>query len=82
VNEHEIAENCDVDINLMRLHKLVSSIKKDLFFYIQTDNNITCKIDGNPTVHEGFVMSNCYGTYKIVDRQTFSRLNFTLPKTW
>jgi hypothetical protein len=82
VDEHEIAENHDVDINLLRLWKLISSIKKDLFFYIQTDDNITCEIDGNPTVHEGFVMSNSHGTYKIVDRTEFSRLNFIIPKSW
>jgi hypothetical protein len=82
VDEHRIAEDHDVDINTMRLWKLVESIKMDMFFYIQTDDDITCEIDGNPTVHEGFVMSNQYGTYKIVDRSEFSRLNFISPKNW
>jgi hypothetical protein len=82
VDEHEIAENYDVDVNLMRLYKLVESIKMDMFFYIETEDDIDCEIDGNPTVHEGFVMSNQYGTYKIVDRSEFSRLNFISPKNW
>jgi len=82
VDEHEIAENYDVDINLMRLWKLVASIKMDLFFFIDTDDDILCEIDGNESDHEGFVMHNKFGSYKIVDRMQFSRLNFTLAKNW
>ena len=82
VCEHEIAENYDVDINLLRLWKLVASIKMDLFFFIDADDSISCEIDGRESVHEGFVMTNKFGTYKIVDRAEFSRLNFTLEKNW
>jgi len=82
VCEHEIAENYDVDINLLRLWKLVASIKMDLFFFIDADDSISCEIDGRESVHEGFVMNNRYGTYKVVDRAEFSRLNFTLEKSW
>jgi hypothetical protein len=80
VDEHEIAENHDVDINLMRLWKLVESIKMDMFFYIESDTDITCQIDGRLSDHEGYVMTNAYGTYKIVNRDEFSRLNFTIAK--
>jgi hypothetical protein len=82
VDEHEIAENYDVDINLMRLWRLVESIKMDLFFYIESNTDITCQIDGKLSDHEGYVMTNEFGTYKIVDRDEFSRLNFTLQKSW
>ena len=82
VDEHEIAENYDVDINLLRLHKLVASIKMDLFFFIDTDDSISCEIDGKEAAHEGYVLSNQFGTYKIVDRTEFSRANFTLQKNW
>jgi hypothetical protein len=82
VDEHEIAENYDVDINLMRLWRLVESIKMDLFFYIESNTDITCQIDGRLSDHEGYVMTNKFGTYKIVDRDEFSRLNFTLQKSW
>ena len=82
VCEHEIAENYDVDINLLRLWKFVASIKMDLFFFIDADDSISCEIDGNESVHEGFVMTNKFGTYKVVDRAEFSRLNFTLEKNW
>jgi hypothetical protein len=82
VCEHEIAENFDVDINLLRLWKLVYSIKMDLFFFIDTDSSVSCEIDGQQSEHEGYVMVNDYGMLKIVDRQNFSRLNFTIAKDW
>lgn len=82
VDEHEIAENYDVDVNLMRLWKLVASIKVDLFFFIHTDDSISCKIGDDESEHEGYVLHNKFGSYKIVDRHQFSRLNFTLAKDW
>jgi hypothetical protein len=82
VDEHEIAENCDVDINLMRLWKLVESIKMDMFFYIESDTDITCQIDGKIADHEGFVMHSEFGSYKIVNREEFSYNNFNLTKSW
>lgn len=82
VDEHEIAENYDVDINLMRLWRLVESIKMDMFFYIETDDDIVCEIDGEISDHEGFVLHNEFGSYKIVDRSKFSHYNFTLAKQW
>ena len=82
VNEHEIAELHDVDINLLRLWKLVYSIKMDLFFYISTEDVVDCYIGGDEVQHEGYVMHNDFGSYKVVDRTTFSRLNFTVAKSW
>jgi len=82
VNEHEIAENYDVDINLLRLWKLVHSIKMDLFFYISREDVVDCYIGGEECDHEGYVMHNQFGSYKIIDRDTFSRMNFIIEKTW
>jgi len=82
VNEHEIAQNYDVDINLMRLWKLVESIKMDMFFYIESDTDIMCEIDGKLSDHEGYVMHNKFGSYKIVNREEFSYNNFNLTKSW
>ena len=82
VNEHDIAELHDVDINLLRLWKLVYSIKMDLFCFIECDDSMDCYIGGEQVAHEGFVMHNEFGSYKVVDRETFSRLNFTIAKSW
>jgi len=82
VDEHEIAENYDIDVNLMRLWKLIESIKMDLFFYIETDDQISCEIEGKESDHEGYVMHSEFGSYKIVDRSQFSHANFTINKNW
>ena len=82
VNENEIAEKTDCDINLIRLWKLVASIKEDLFCFIQEEDDICCMIGNAPTLHEGYVLHNKYGVFKIVDREEFSRMNFILEKSW
>ena len=82
VEENEIAEKCDCDVNLIRLWKLIASIKQDMFCFIDSDIEISCEIDGKIGDHEGYVLTNQYGTYKIVDREVFSQQNFTLEKSW
>ena len=82
VEENEIAEKCDCDVNLIRLWKLVASIKQDMFCFIDSDIDISCEIDGKIGDHEGYVLTNQYGTHKIVDREVFSQQNFTLEKSW
>ena len=82
VDENEIAEKCDCDKNLIRLWRLVSSIKEDMFFFVNNSDDIICEIDGEESTHEGYVISNKYGTYKVVDREVFSHANFVMEKTW
>jgi len=82
VNEDEIAEKTDCDINLIRLWKLVSSIKDDLFCFIQEEDEIGCLIGEEATLHEGYVITNKFGMFKVVDREEFSRANFIMEKTW
>ena len=82
IEENEIAQKFNVDINLIRLWKLVESIKLDMFAFITCDDSITCLIEGEVTEHEGYVMTNDYGMYKIVNRDMFSFYNFTLAKNW
>lgn len=82
VDEDEIAEKCDCDKNLIRLWKLVKSIKDDLFLFIHEEDEIECYIWDVQSFHEGYVISNKYGTLKVVDRETFSHANFVIPKSW
>ena len=35
-----------------------------------------------PYEHEGYVMSNQYGTFKLVNRQQFSYANFNARQEW
>ena len=82
VDENEIAEKCDCDVNVLRLWKLVASIKDDLFCFIQETDDIGCLIGEEVTLHEGYCITNKYGLFKVVDRYEFSRANFTLEKSW
>ena len=69
-----------IDINVLRLWKLVESIKMDMFCYIHPDDDIECTIDGHFVDHEGYVMWNEFGLFKIVDRRTFSYHNYHVSK--
>ena len=80
--ENEIAEKCDCDKNLIRLWKLVASIKTDLFLFIHEEDDIECSINGEDSFHEGYVIHNKFGSYKVVDREVFSHHNFVTPKNW
>jgi hypothetical protein len=80
--EDEIAEKCDCDKNLIRLWKLVASIKADLFLFIHEEDEIECYLWDVQSFHEGYVITNKFGTYKVVDRETFSHANFTAAKSW
>lgn len=82
VVEYDIASECGCDVNLIRLWKLVKSIKDDLFMFIHDEDDIECYIGGEQSFHEGYVITNKFGMFKVVDRETFSHANFTLAKNW
>jgi hypothetical protein len=60
----------------------VKSIKDDLFLFIHELDEIECSIGDEVSFHEGYVIRNKFGTYKVVDRETFSHANFTIAKNW
>jgi hypothetical protein len=82
VDENEIAEKCDCDANLIRLWKLVKSIKDDLFLFIYEEDEIECYLHDEQSFHEGYCIANKHGIYKVVDREVFSHANFTIAKNW
>ena len=75
-----IAVDNNVDINVMRLWKLIWSIKLDMFQHIVRYDDIDCYIGSEECGHEGYVMSNEFGCYKLVNREIFSRANFIQSK--
>ena len=75
-----IAITNDVDVNVIRLWKLVEAIKLELFHYILVEDSIGCEIAGHDVDHEGYVLENKFGTFKIVDREVFSYHNFNISK--
>jgi hypothetical protein len=71
-----LASDNEIDVNVLRLWQLVRSIKWDLFSFIERDDEIECYINDEYCDHEGYVISNDYGTFKLVDRDVFSKNNF------
>ena len=68
-------EDFDCDTNLLRLWALVKSIKDDCLYMCRCDGP-EAYIGQDRIVAEGFVMSNEFGSYKLVNREVFSKANF------
>ena len=66
--------------NLLSFWKLVRSIKLDLLAECYSDAQYECYINDEIVPDEGYVMWSDIGTYKLVDRDQFSRANFNLSK--
>ena len=84
-----IRDNRPVDAisgNMLLLFNLITKAKEMIMEGLQSveevDTRIDLGIDYESINHEGFVMSNQFGAYKLVKRQQFSFYNFTLPKHW
>ena len=73
-----LAHDNQIDVSVLRLWKLVQTIKMDMFAYIDTDDMLECYIGEEMCDHEGYVLYNDYGTYKIVNREGFSKANFNM----
>ena len=70
-----VAEDFDCDPNLIGLWALVKTIKDDCLFLCRNDGP-SAYINGNRIDAEGYVLSNEFGTYKLVNREVFSYANF------
>ena len=75
-----LASDNEIDVNVLRLWQLVRSMKWDLFSFIERDDDIECYINDEECDHEGYVMSNEFGTFKVVNRDGFSKANFNISK--
>ena len=69
-------DNFDCDPNLIGLWALVKSIKDDCLFLCRNDGP-AAYINGNRIDAEGYVMTNEFGMFKLVNREVFSYANFT-----
>ena len=74
--QREIEDDAfDCDPNLIRLWKLVKSIKEDCLFLCRCDGP-EAYIGQDRIVAEGFVLSNEFGMFKLINREVFSYHNF------
>jgi hypothetical protein len=67
--------------NLINFWNLVKSIKEDAL-YLCRNNGPEAYIGNNQIDAEGYVMSNEFGMFKLVNREVFSHANFTMQKNW
>jgi hypothetical protein len=74
-------EDFDCDINLLRLWALVKSIKDDCLFLCR-NNGPAAYLYGNRIDAEGYVLTNEFGMFKLVNREVFSNANFNAVKSW
>ena len=77
-----ISHSHNVDLNLMRLWKLVKTIKMDALKRCEHNAWWTSFDEDGEIDGEGYVMHNKYGIYKLVNRDQFSRLNFLTGGAW
>ena len=72
--------NTGNDNGLISFWKLVQAIKIDFMNQFDHDADFTTFIYDGDTIKEtdgeGYVMWNSIGTYKLVDREVFSQVNF------
>ena len=64
-----------IDVNVLRLWSLVKSIKDDMLFLMR-NNGPEAYINGKQCQGEGYVKSNEFGMFKLVNREVFSHANF------
>ena len=67
--------------NLINFWKLVKSIKEDAL-YLCRNNGPEAYIGNDQIDAEGYVMTNDFGMFKLVNREVFSHANFTIQKNW
>ena len=67
--------------NLINFWKLVKSIKEDAL-YLCRNNGPEAYIADDQIDAEGYVMTNDFGMFKLVNREVFSHANFTIQKNW
>jgi hypothetical protein len=75
LDDEALAIAGDCDINLIRLWKLVKSIKEDCLFLCR-NNGPAAYIKQDRIDAEGYVLSNEFGMFKLVNREVFSHHNF------
>jgi len=67
--------------NLINFWNLVKSIKEDAL-YLCCNNGPEAYIGSDQIDAEGYVMTNDFGMFKLVNREVFSHANFTIQKNW
>ena len=81
LTQDALADDNDIDVNVLRLWKLVWDIKLDMFLHIHRFDDLDCYIGEEMCGHEGYVLSNKFGLFKIINREGFSKANFNVVRS-
>ena len=76
IDAQRIAKETKCNVNLIHLYNFVIKIKEMLMDGVESYENVYLSIGSDPCEHEGYVMSNKHGTYKLIKRHGFSHANF------
>ena len=82
LDANKLASDTGYSKNLFHLYNMIIEIKELLMEGITTTENVECLFENMPYEHEGYVMTNDYGTFKLVKRQQFSYANFNARQDW
>ena len=74
----EIVAEEFANYQLVRLWLLVKRIKEEYMMHMRDDFDAECFLGNEYISGEGYVMAGDHGTYKLVDRETFSHYNFNI----
>ena len=77
----EIVAEEFANYQLVRLWLLVKSIKEQFMLRMRDNFDAECFIGNEYISGEGYVMAGRHGTYKLVDRETFSHYNFNIIRS-
>ena len=77
----EIVAEEFANYQLVRLWLLVESIKTEFLELMRDDFKCDCFLGKEYINGEGYVMHSKHGTYKLVDRETFSYYNFNIIRS-
>tara|TARA_R100001443_G_scaffold28263_1_gene41404 strand:+ start:154 stop:1122 length:969 start_codon:yes stop_codon:yes gene_type:complete len=79
----KLAKETKVNKSLFQLYNFIIEIKNMIMDDIEpTDNMVECYVDDERCDHEGYVVSNEYGTFKLIHRHQFSYANFNVKRNW
>ena len=77
-----LSEMTGADVHLFNFYNLIIKIKQEFIALLHTEDDVLCSVDGVECEHEGYVRSNKFGTFKLVNRHEFSHHNFVIAKDW
>ncbi len=82
LNASKLSSDTGFSKGLFQLYNFIIEIKEMIIRGIKSNENVDCFLDDDRSNHEGYVVTNQYGTFKLIDREKFSYSNFNLKKKW